>query len=690
MNESRFSLNKLLQHSDLLIAMGVMGTIMVMILPMPAVVMDVLLVASLTVSIAILLVAVYSGKPLDFSVFPTILLFVTLFRLALNIASTRLILIHGHEGSGAAGHVIETFGNFVVGGSYIVGTVVFVLLVVINFVVITKGSGRVAEVAARFILDAMPGKQMSIDADLNAGLINEQQARDRRSQIEQQADFYGAMDGASKFVRGDAIAAIVITVINIIGGFAIGIFQRNLDLSKAAELYTLMTIGDGLVTQIPSLIISTAAGIIVTRAASGNNLSKEVARQVFMQPRAIGVTAGILVILGLMPGIPVSPFWFLAALMGILAWAVSQHNKKETEVKNVEEKKAMDAASNETNAPPEVDILELQVGYGLVNLVEGHEKSLLVDRIFGLRKEFAKELGIVVPKVRIKDNLELKPTEYAILVKGIAVGGGDLMSGYVMAMDPGDADPSVTGIEAKEPVFGLPAKWVPEKSRERAQMAGYTVVDLGTIIATHISEIIRKHAHELLGRQEMQALVENLQKTAPKVVEELIPGLLPLGTVLKVCQNLLREGVPIRDLLTVLETLANFAAASKDPDTLTEYVRAALARAITHRLSSGTNELEVINFQPQTEEVLLRAYQRTDNGVSLNLEPGYFQKVVSGLQKTLENVVFTSGYQVLLCHPMLRSQLRKLTERYLPTLSILSVNEISSNAKVKSLASVEA
>jgi flagellar biosynthesis protein FlhA len=553
MKENSFNLNRLLQHSDLIIALGILGTIMVMILPMPAVLMDVLLVASLTLSIAILLVAVYSGRPLDFSVFPTVLLFATLFRLSLNIASTRLVLLHGHEGPGAAGHVIETFGNFVVGGSYIVGTVVFALLIVINFVVITKGSGRVAEVAARFILDAMPGKQMSIDADLNAGLINEAQARERRQKIEQEADFYGAMDGASKFVRGDAIAGIVITVINIIGGFAIGVFQKGLALDKAAELYTLMTIGDGLVTQIPSLIISTAAGIIVTRAASGNNLSKEVARQIFLQPRAIGATGVILVILGLMPGLPAAPFFFLATLMGVLSWAVTKHQKKEGEVKKLEEKKAMEMASNETNVPPEVDILELQVGYGLVNLVEGEEKSLLVDRIFGLRKEFAKDLGIVVPKVRIKDNLELKPTEYSILVKGITVGGGDLMSGYVLAMDPGDADPSVTGIEGKEPVFGLPAKWVPEKSRERAQMAGYTVVDLGTIIATHISEIIRKHAHELLGRQEMQGLIENLQKSHPKVVEELIPGLLPLGTVLKVCQNLLREGVAIRDILTILD-----------------------------------------------------------------------------------------------------------------------------------------
>jgi flagellar biosynthesis protein FlhA len=690
MNEKRFSLNSLMKHSDLLVALAVMGTLLVMILPIPAFIMDLLLVTSLTVSIAILLVAVYAGRPLDFSIFPTVLLFATLFRLSLNVASTRLILIHGHEGAAAAGHVIETFGNFVVGGSYIVGTVVFILLIVINFVVITKGSGRVAEVAARFILDAMPGKQMSIDAELNAGVITEEQARERRRKIEQEADFYGAMDGASKFVRGDAIAGIVITVINILGGFAIGVFQKGLSLEKAAELYTLMTIGDGLVTQIPSLIISTAAGIIVTRAASGNNLSKEVAKQIFLQPRAMGITGAILITLGLMPGLPTIPFFLVAMVMGGLSWAVSRYSKVEEEKKQVEEKKKLETAAQDTNTPPEVDTLELQVGYGLVNLVEGESKSDLVERIFGLRKEFAKDLGVIIPKVRIKDNLELKPTEYSILVKGVAVGGGDLMTGYVLAMDPGSADQTIAGIETKEPVFGLPAKWISEKMRERAQMAGYTVVDLGTIIATHLSETIRKHAAELLGRQEMQVLIENVQKSHPKVVEELIPGLLPLGGVLKVCQNLLREGVPIRDLLTVLETLANNATTTKDADTLTEFVRVALARTITHRLSQGTNELEVITLPAQAQEALLKAYQKNESGVSLNLEPGYFQKLVSGLQKTLDNTIFNSGFPVLLCHPLIRSQLKKLTERYIPNLFILSVHEIASNAKVKSLATVEA
>jgi flagellar biosynthesis protein FlhA len=684
------NLNRLLQHSDLLIALGLLGTLLMMIVPMPAVAMDILLVCNLTLSIAILLVSVYASRPLDFSVFPTVLLFSTLFRLSLNVASTRLVLLHGHEGTAAAGHIIETFGTFVVGGSYVVGTVIFILLIIINFVVITKGSGRVAEVAARFILDAMPGKQMSIDADLNAGLITEDQARERRRRIETEADFYGAMDGASKFVRGDAIAGILITVINILGGLAIGCLQKGLGIGRAAEVYSLMTIGDGLVTQIPSLIVSTAAGIIVTRAASGSQLSKDVASQIFMQPRAMGITAAIIGFFGFIPGIPGAPFFFVAAIVGCISYFVSRHQISQADLTKKEERKKEEQAVFETNTPPEVDTLELQVGYGLVGLVDPEQKGDLVDRIYQLRKEFAKDLGIVVPKVRIKDNLELQPGEYSILIKGISVGGGELMSGYVMAMDPGNVDTPVAGIETKEPVFGLPSLWVAEKQREKAQIAGYTVVDHSTIIATHLSETIRKHAYELIGRQELQNLIDNVVKTHPKVVEELIPNVLPLGAVLKVCQNLLREQVPIRDLLTVLETLANYGPQTKDPDTLTEYVRAALARTITHRLTLGTHDLEVITMEPKTEEVLIRAYQKSDSGAVLNVEPGYFERLVKQLQQTLEASVFNSGIPVLLCHPIIRSQLKKIVERFIPNLTIVSANEIAPFAKVKSIATVEA
>lgn len=687
--DDKFGLNKLLKHSDLIVAVGVLSTLLVMILPIPAWLMDILLAGNLAMAIAILLVAVYATRPLDFSVFPTILLFSTLFRLSINVATTRLVLLNGDTGTAAAGHIIETFGNFVVGGSYIVGIVVFVLLIIINFVVITKGSGRVAEVAARFILDSMPGKQMSIDADLNAGLINEDQARERRKKIESEADFYGAMDGASKFVRGDAIAGILITFINIIGGFAIGVLQKGMNLEDAAQIYTLMTIGDGLVTQIPSLIVSTAAGIVVTRAASGNNLSAEVARQIFLQPRAIGVTAGILVLLGLMPGIPAFPFLFLATIAGILSYGVKKHDRETTAKKALEERRTADKTANDTNTPPEVDTLELQVGYGLVSLVEGEDKGDLVDRIFQLRREFAKELGIVVPKVRIKDNLELQSAGYSILIKGVSVGGGELMSGYWLAMDPGNVTSPIQGIETKEPVFGLPALWITEKQKERAQMLGYTVVDHSTVMATHLSEMIRKHAPELIGRQELQALVDNVAKTHPKVVEELIPSQLSLGNVLKVCQNLLREQVPIRDLLTILETLANFAGSDKNIDSLTEHVRGALARTITHRLSGGSNELEIVTINPRVEEMLLKAYQKTDHGIMLNLEAGFFEKLVNGIRGTFEKTVFSSGNPVLLCHPLIRGQLRKMVERFIPNVNIISAHEIAQHAQVRSLGMVE-
>jgi flagellar biosynthesis protein FlhA len=692
MNDQKPSFLSIFKQTDLLIAVGVLGTLLVMIVPMPAAIMDLLLVGSITLSVIILLVAVYSGRPLEFSVFPTILLFATLFRLSLNVASTRLILLNGNLGTAAAGHVIETFGSFVVGGNYIVGLVVFTLLIVINFVVITKGSGRVAEVAARFILDAMPGKQMSIDADLNAGLINETQARERRSKIEQEADFYGAMDGASKFVRGDAIAGIIITVINIIGGFLIGVFQKGLDLGKAAEIYTLMTIGDGLVTQIPSLIVSTAAGIVVTRAASGNNLSKEVAKQLFFQSRALAATAGILILMALTPGLPAGPFLFLGIICGSISYFVSKKEKAENVQKEQEEKRQVEVQASETNVPPEVDTLELQVGYGIVNLVESENKGELIDRIYQIRKEFAKELGVIVPKVRIKDNLELQPAQYSILIKGVPVGGGEILSGYVLAMDPGGVEEPVPGIETKEPVFGLPALWVPEKEKERAQMAGYTVVDSATIIATHMTEIIRRYSQELIGRQELQALIDNLAKSHPKVVEEAIgTNAFNLGAVLKVCKGLLKEQVPIRDLRTILETLANYASVTKDTDQLVEYVRAALSRTITSRLSNGTGSLEVMTMSPSTEEQIIRAYQRQENGgATLNLEPGYFERLVKALNSTLETTVFNSGTPVLLCRPMIRGLLKKAIERFVPNLQIVSANDISPDASVKIIASVEA
>ncbi len=681
-------LNRLLKHSDVVIAASILGSLFIMIIPISANMMDVLFVCSFALAITILLIGVYSGRPLDFSVFPTILLFTTLFRLSLNIASTRLILLKGHEGTHAAGKVIQAFGEFVVGGSYIVGTVVFILLIIINFVVITKGAGRVAEVAARFILDAMPGKQMAIDADLNAGLISEEDARRRREEIEKEADFYGAMDGASKFVRGDAIAGILIVIVNVLGGFSIGILQRGLDFSKALELYTLMTIGDGLVTQIPALIVSTSAGIVVTRAASGSEFSKEVTNQIIFQPRAIGMTAVILFLLGLIPGLPAFPFMVFASIVGFLAYVVSEKKKDDLIKEKRENEKAVQVASMETNIPPLLDILELQIGYGLVKLVES-ETSEVVERIYKLRKEFAKELGIIVPKVRIRDNLTLEPNEYAILIRGVGVASGKLMTGHSLAMDSGHVEKTISGIETKEPVFGLGALWIEEKNTEEAQLAGYTVVDLPTIITTHLSEIIRTHAHELLGRQEMQNLIDNVSKTHPKVVEELIPNIMPLGTVLKVCKNLLKEQVPIRDLLIILETLANYGTQYKDPDVLTEFVRTALSRVITNKFSAGSSTLEVITMSPQVEQKLVTSYQKTDSGAVLNMEPHFFESLVIKLQKLIDATVFNSGNPVLLCHPLIRSQLRKLIERFIPNLSIMSANEIAPSVLIKSVATLE-
>lgn len=685
----KLGVNRILKHSDIFLALGLLGTLVVMILPMPPWLLDLLLVTSFTLSIAILLVSVYASRPLDFSVFPTILLFATLFRLALNVASTRLVLMNGHEGTAAAGHVIETFGTMVVGGSYIVGTVVFLLLIIINFIVITKGSGRVAEVAARFVLDAIPGKQMSIDADLSAGVIDREEAQARRKKVEEEADFYGAMDGASKFVRGDAIAGILITLVNILGGLAIGVLQKGLGIAEAAQVYTLMTIGDGLVTQIPSLIVSTAAGIVVTRAASGNELSKEVAKQILFQPRAMGFTCAILVIFALLPGIPATPFLTLATILGSIAYIASQQKKTEEKVKVEKERKDAETAANDTSAPPEVDTLELQLGYGLVGLVEGEAKGDLVERVFQLRKEFAKELGIVVPKVRIKDNLELQPAEYSLLIKGVSVGGGELMAGYLLAMDPGGADPEMPGIATKEPVFGLPALWIQEKQRERAQIAGYTVVDSSTVIATHLSEIIRKHSHELVGRQALHALIDQIERNHPKVIEELNKHL-SLGIVLKVVQNLLRENVPVRDLLTILETLANHAPSQKDPEVLTEYVRIALSRTITQRLSGPGQEMEVLTMEPGLEDQLLRSYQRNETGPTLQMEPGLYERLVKGLQAALEKTVFNSGTPILLCHPLIRAQLKKQIERYVPNLIVVSANEIASFARVRLVGAVSA
>ncbi len=680
------SFSKYLKNSDIFIALALVGILVVMLIPIPPIIVDMFLTLSFTASLLILLTSVYTNKPLEFSVFPSMLLITTLFRLSLNVASTRLILVHGHEGPESAGGLIQAFGSFVVGDNYVVGMIVFIILVVINFVVITKGSGRVAEVAARFTLDAMPGKQMSIDADLNAGLINDEEARKRRKSIEAEADFYGSMDGASKFVRGDAIAGILITLINIIGGLLIGVIQRGMDIGAAAQTYTKLTIGEGLVAQIPALIISTAAGIIVTRASSDKNLGAEVTSQLFVHPRAIGIVAAILFLFGCVPGMPKLPFFTFAIMGGILAWVIDRTQKDEAKDKVA---KATAAASKPDKEKIEsllpLDMLELEVGYGLINIVDSDQSGDLLERIVSIRKQFAMDLGIVVPSVHIRDNLQLQPGEYQIMIKGVKVAGGVLMADHYLAMDPGNVTRVIDGVATVEPAFGLPALWISKPLKEDAEIAGYTVVDLPTVIATHLTEIVRTHAHELIGRQEVQRLIESFQKTNPKVVEELIPNLLALGAVVRVLQNLLREQVSIRDLLTIFETLADESLKTKDADLLTENVRRALARGITKKYTNDDQQIPVISLDRRVEEAISNSLLQTEQGVQMVLDPQYAQQILNAVTKTIETNPLIAAQPILLTSPSIRRHLRKLTERFIPQLVVLSHSELIPTANVKSV-----
>jgi flagellar biosynthesis protein FlhA len=682
---------KYTKNTDLLIAFGLLVVLSVMVIPLPAVLLDLALTFSLAVSILILLVSIYINKALEFSVFPTLLLMTTLYRLGLNVATTRLVLSHGHEGPTAAGEVIQAFGHFVVGNNYVIGLIVFIILVVINFVVITKGSGRVAEVAARFTLDAMPGKQMSIDADLNAGLINEHEARRRRKEIEQEADFYGAMDGASKFVRGDAIAGIIITLVNIIGGLLIGVLQKNLDVATAAKYFTMLTIGDGLVTQIPALIISTAAGIVVTRANNnGKHMGQEVVGQLLFNSRALYVSGGVFGVLALIPGLPKIPFILISVFFGGIGWLVEKYQaeEKETERRKVEEEASSPKKENIESLLP-LDMLELEVGFGLINVVESDQSGDLLERIKSIRKQFAVDLGIIVPSIHIRDNLQLESGEYRVLVKGNKVGGGVLRPEYLLAMDPGNVVDPVDGVRTKEPAFGLDALWISPALREQAEMSGYTVVDLPTVMATHITEIVRTHAHELLGRQEAASLVENLKKTHPKVVEDLIPEHMSLGNVVRVLQTLLKEQISIRDLRTIFETLADESNKTKDIEMLTEGVRKALSRTITSKYMNETGAVNVMTLHPHVEETIANSLLQTEQGVQLVMDPHSAQKLVSNIAQTVEAHPEIAGQPILLTSPTSRRHLFKLANRFIPQLIVLSHSEITPDASVKSVGVVE-
>jgi flagellar biosynthesis protein FlhA len=671
---------------EMIVPLALVAVVVIMVIPLPSFLVDVLLALSISLALIILMVSMYTQQPLEFSTFPSVLLVVTLFRLALNVASTRLILLHGHEGLAAAGHVIQAFGLFVVGGSYVVGLVVFLILVVINFAVITKGAGRIAEVAARFTLDAMPGKQLAIDADLNSGLITERDARRRRRAIEEEADFYGAMDGASKFVRGDAVAGLVITAINILGGFFIGVVQQGVELRQAAETYTVLTIGDGLVSQLPALLISTAAGIIVTRAASGADLGSEVTGQLFTSPRVLWTVTGLLAGFALLPGLPFLPFMALAGATGGLALAGGAPPAPTRDADPTLPATRPKEERPEALLP--LDAMEIEVGFELVPLVDanaGVPGGDLVERIRTLRRQLALEMGFIVPPIHIRDNLQIKPNEYLILLRGIEVARGELRGGHHLAINPGTVTAPIPGIATREPAFGLDALWIPPQERERAQLAGYTVVDSGTVIITHLTEVIRRHAHELLGRQEVQQLLDAVAKTQPKVVEELVPQQLTVGGVQKVLQNLLREGVSIRDLVTVLETLADHAARSRDPESLTEQVRQALGRSITRRLLGADGSLALVTLSASLERNFLDTLQRVEEGGTLALEPTLVQRMLARLAEWMERFGAQGLSPVLLCSAPLRAHLRRVIERALPTFTVIAPGEIAANVRVRSL-----
>ncbi len=678
------------KNSDVSLAGAVVCILLFMVMPVPTFVLDMLLAFSISFALVILLVAMYVQRPLDLSSFPSILLLTTLFRLSLNIATTRVILLNGHEGVSAAGSVIKAFGSFVVGGNYVVGFIVFVILVVINFAVITKGAGRIAEVAARFTLDAMPGKQMSIDADLNAGFINEQQARQRREDLSREAEYYGAMDGANKFVRGDAVAGIIITLVNVIGGLAIGVFQRNLAFSTAAQNYTLLTVGDGLVTQIPALIISTAAGIIVSRAGNESSLGAEITSQVFFQPRAISMVCVILAGFALIPGLPSLPFMVLSVLAGGLAYALRQSQRAATLAE--EDRQAHAATSAPTDridALPPLDSLGIEVGYGLIPLVDAEQNGELLDRIKTIRRQMALDIGVIIPPVHIQDNMQLNPGEYSILLKGNEIARGELMPGHYLAMNPGSADGRLEGVATREPTYGLPATWIKDAGKEAALAKGFTVVDTATIMTTHLSEIIRRHAHELLGRQEVQLMLDHLKQTHPKVVDELVPNLMPLGLVVRVLQQLLREQVPIRDLLLILEALGDWAPHTKDADTLCEHVRRALTRTLTKMHQAPDGSLAVITLGHAVESALADALQKGEHGRILALDPGVANRVMQNLARQLERAAGLNVQPAVICSAAVRPAFKKLADRFIPNVSVLSYDEVLSQVDIRAMGSVE-
>ncbi|BFT73057.1 flagellar biosynthesis protein FlhA [Paenibacillus sp. P36] len=668
---------------DLFVLIGIIGIVLMMIVPVPIPLLDFLLIINISIALMIILVAMNTQEALQFSIFPSLLLITTLFRLALNVSTTRNILSHAE-----AGDVVRTFGSFVAQGNIVVGFVVFLILVLVQFIVITKGSERVAEVAARFTLDAMPGKQMSIDADLNAGLINEVQARERRQKIEREADFYGAMDGASKFVKGDAIAGIVILVINLIGGFIIGMTMKGMDFSEALQTFSILTIGDGLVSQIPALLISTAAGIIVTRASSEGNLGHDVTKQLTSQPKLLYIVAGTLVMLGIFTPI----HWFTTfPIAGLLVFA-GYKMQKNLEREAIKEEQLVEEQQIEEVRSPEsvisllqVDPIEFEFGYGLIPLADTQQGGDLLDRIILIRRQCALELGVVVPVIRIRDNIQLRPNEYIIKIKGNTVARGELLLNHYLAMSPGIDDDSIAGIETTEPAFGLPAIWIDEVTKERAELSGYTVVDPPSVVATHLTEVIKKHTHELLGRQETKALIDNVRESYPALVDDLIPSVLSIGDVQKVLAKLLKEKISVRDLVTILETLADYGSYTKDPEILTEYVRQSLSRQITQQFTSLGDSLKVITVGPSVEKKIADSVQQSDQGSYLALDPSSSQIIYHRVSEQVSKLIQSGQQPVILTSPTIRMYLRQLLERTLQDIPVLSYSELEPSVEIQSM-----
>jgi len=669
----RFS--SIFKYSDISLALGIILIVVMMIVPLPPFFLDILLTFNLSFSLALLLISIYIKEALEISAFPSILLFATLFRLSLSISATRLILLNGY-----AGEVINAFGRFVVGGNYIVGLVIFLILIVIQFVVITNGTQRVAEVAARFTLDAMPGKQMSIDADLNAGLITEEDARNRRRQIEQEADFYGAMDGASKFVRGDAVAAIIITAVNFLGGWLIGMLQRGMDFQGALQAYALLTVGNGLVNQVSSLLVSTATGLIVTRSASEENLGKDFTKQVFSSSKVMGILAGVFLALGIIPGLPKFTFFLFALLMGISSYLLRMVPSGRIEVK---EKEVSAGKSIESVMPlVTVDPMELEIGYGLIPIADKSQGGDLFERITMVRRQIAQELGIIVPPIRIRDNIQLRPNSYTIKIRGVDVAKGEIIPGYLMVINPEDL--KVEGIDTKEPIFGLPARWVPIEARSLIEGKGYTVIEGSAVIATHLTEIIKQHGDELLTRQDVQRLIDVVRENYPAVADDAL-NQLSLGEIQRLLQALLRERVPLRDLVTILEIASDTARVTKDLEIMLQRVREGLGRIISREWATPEGTLPVILIDPKTEEKLVSSLFKTDQGTVLSLEPESWQNLINRTSALIEESTKKGFQPVIVTSSQLRLPLKRLLERFFPQISVLAYSEIDRTLKLENI-----